>query len=84
MIPLLIAELDTTADAATFSWILSAFGEMGPAAKSAIPAILRKVQASPGLSNVHGIDLSSVGLGALKKIDPEAAAKVGVRQNGEK
>ena len=83
MIPLLIAELDTTADAATFSWILSAFGEMGPAAKPAIPAVLRKVQASRGVSNIHGIDLSSVGFGALKKIDLDAAAKVGVKQNGE-
>ena len=75
MIPTLIAELDTTPDVPTCSWILSAFGEMGPVAKPAIPAMLRKLQGSRGVSNAQGIDLSAVGLRALNKIDPVAAVQ---------
>jgi hypothetical protein len=52
---------------------------MGPVAKPAIPAILRTVQGQRGVSNAHGIDLSSVGLKALEKIEPDAAAEAGVK-----
>jgi len=75
MVSVLKAELNGTPEVPTCSWILSALGEMGPVAKPAIPAILRTIQGQRGVSNVHGIDISSVGLKALEKIDPDAAAE---------
>jgi len=79
MVPRLVAELDKTSDPPICGWIPNAFREMGPAAKPAVPAILKKVQLQRGVSSVHGIDISSAGLKALENIDPEAAAKAAVK-----
>jgi hypothetical protein len=78
VIPLLIAELEAATDALSSRRILNAFGEMGPAAKAAVPGILKTIRDRRGMLNDHGIDIPAVGLNALEEIDPEAATKAGL------
>ncbi|PYJ55030.1 MAG: hypothetical protein DME24_25485 [Verrucomicrobia bacterium] len=72
VIPVLLAELEAANEAPRYGIILTAFGEMGPAAKPAVPAIMKTIRERRGMPNPHGIDIPEVALKALKKIDPDA------------
>jgi len=82
VIPLLIEEMrkDTTGEA----WmILMVFGEMGPLAKIAVPAILERASDSGDWGPFPSFVVRPMALDTLAKIDPKAAAEAHLRYQNE-
>jgi hypothetical protein len=72
-ISVLIQQLNSGADAKMCAKVFNLLGEMGPAASQAVSAIEARLGSSP----IRLPDsVRRVGRGALRKIDPEAAAKL--------
>jgi len=62
--------------------VADGIGEMGPRAKAAFPALLHELNLTPSPSAYLNSEREREGryiTNALKKIDPEAAAKAGVK-----
>jgi HEAT repeats len=78
VIPHLISELARSTDPIACRNILTALGEIGPAAKAAVPEVLRKFEYPSWLFHLAGATVPDAAREALAKIDPEAAAKVQV------
>jgi HEAT repeat protein len=74
-IPVLVELLENARDYQACSRILKLLGEMGPAAKSAVPVIRKKIE-DPGVSFAPAtVDLVQIALDSLAKVDPAAAAE---------
>lgn len=75
-VPVLIERLETARDYQTALRALRVLGEIGAAAKSAVPAIRNKIE-DPGVSFVPpNVDFTRLALAALQKIDPASAAEL--------
>jgi hypothetical protein len=58
-------------------------GEIGPAAKSAVPVLRKRIE-EPGVSFVPPtVDLSQIALDALARIDPQAAGPTRKKLDGQ-
>jgi HEAT repeat protein len=83
-IPVLVAGLDDPYPGAQWQAAI-ALGRYGPEARAAVPALLRTLATNKARALAHGADLprhdpfNDAFRSALKKIDPEAAAKAGVK-----
>jgi HEAT repeats len=76
MIPILATELNQAPDSETSGRILTCLGEIGPLAKQAVPAILRKFTNSASLPNLSGMDVPLIAIDNLRKVDPDLAQKI--------
>jgi HEAT repeat protein len=75
VIPVLAERLQDARDYQTCVRVMKTLAEIGPAAKSAVPVIRKKIE-DPGVSFVPAtVDLAQVAVDALAKIDPAAAAE---------
>jgi HEAT repeat protein len=83
-VPVLVARLDDPYPGAQWQAAL-ALGRYGPEARAAVPALLRTLATNKARALAAGVDLPRHDIfndafrSALKKIDPEAAAKAGVK-----
>jgi HEAT repeat protein len=74
-IPILIERLENAQDYQTCRRVMKLLGEIGPPAKGAVGILLKRIE-DPGVNFVPpGVDLSQMGLEALGRIDPQAAAR---------
>jgi HEAT repeat protein len=77
VIPLLMNELAQTRDYPTCVGIIKAFGEIGPAAKEAIPVMLEKVNQRNAPQDRYALrSLRDIARRAISKIDPDVAQEM--------
>ena len=74
-VPVLIELLENAQDYQTCVRVMKTLAEMGPLAKSAVPAIRKKMEDSELRFVPTAIDLGQLGVNTLVKIDPVAAAE---------
>jgi HEAT repeats/HEAT repeat len=74
-VTVLAERLDEAQDYQTCVRVMKTLAEMGPAAKSAVPVIQKKIE-EPGVPFVPAtVDLGQLAVDTLAKIDPKAAAE---------